>query len=94
MKVSRLVTHSGLTIDISLVKCIKHGTTYDGPKRHVLTFEFQTRFIYIQNPATEEYELQAVQDSTELDFPSFERLETAADEWEAIWQDYLDDHGS
>ena len=60
-------------------------------KRNTMTVEFKTRYDYIQHPTTSQVEKQEYNEYTELEFPDYETALAYKNEWEEIWQEYLDD---
>ena len=93
MNSPRVTTHEGLTLNLSTIKCFKIDSFYDYSDRNTFLVVFKTRYDYIQHPETGEYEKQEYNETTSVEFPSFDAVQTYRNEWEAIWQDYLDDQG-
>ena len=91
MNASRVVTHGGLTLNLSTIKCFKL-TTHAG-EANSLIVEHKQRFGYIQHPKTGEFEKQEYQDVTSMGYSDYETASAYRDEWEDIWQSYLDDQG-
>ena len=78
---------SGLSIDVSQLKCFKINL-YGGPAN--VTVEYKTRYEYIYNPSTEEYEKHEYNDSTVVECPDYGTAKLFVEEWNEIWQRYLE----
>ncbi len=91
MNSPRLVTHAGLTLNLSQVKCLKLSPFSTLGNTHALIVEFKTRYDFLQHPETNEFLKQEYNEKTELEFPDYETAVVYRDEWEEIWQDYLDE---
>ena len=91
MNSPRVVTHGGITLNLATIKCFKLQTKSDLGKTNVIFIEHKTRFDYIQHPETGEFEKQEYNEKTEVEYPSWSSAEAHRNEWEEIWQDYLDD---
>lgn len=90
MRISRIITHGGITLDLEKLKCLKVQTYTEAGKPNVLTFEFKTSNIeYIFNPETEEFEMQTFKEFSEVIYSSYDSACAHRDEWAEIWQDYL-----
>jgi hypothetical protein len=85
MKKSKVVTHSGIAVDLASIKAIK----IDGSK--TLVFLHKNRYDFVFNPGTNEYEKVLIEDSSDYECYSFENAQALQMEWEQIWQDYLND---
>jgi hypothetical protein len=72
MNIPRLVTHAGLTLNISQVKCFRLSNFSGIGKRNTMTVEFKTRYDFIQHPQTGKWEKQEFNEMTELQFPDYE----------------------
>lgn len=91
MNSPRLVTHAGMTLNLSQIKCFKlNGFTSLG-KKNTLVVEFKTRYDFIQHPETGKFEKQEYKEQTEMEFPDYETAVVYRNEWEEIWQEYLDE---
>ena len=84
---SCIQTIGGLTINLAEVKCFKIET--NNPYKNSLTVEFKTRYGYIHNPITDERELQEYNESTEMEFHSYESAVQHRNEWVEVWEEYL-----
>lgn len=91
MNSPRLVTHAGLTLNLSQIKCFKLNGFTSLDNRNTLVVEFKTRYDYIQHPGTKEFEKQEYKEKAEVEFPDYDTAVAHRDEWEEIWQDYLDE---
>ena len=92
MSQAKIVTEGNLSINIADVKCIKvESITNSNEKKAILIFEFKSRYEYVFNPATKEYEKIQFNDKTISEFSDFEMATAYQRDWESIWQDYLDE---
>ncbi|MGE4347857.1 MAG: hypothetical protein AB7D46_10645 [Flavobacteriaceae bacterium] len=80
----KVVTHGSVTLNLETIKCFK-------VKKNILTIEHKTRFDYISNPETDEFEKQECNDITEVEYSSYDSACAYRDEWAEIWQDYLNE---
>lgn len=92
MNSPKVVTYGGLTLNLADVKCfyLTNFASYGLGKRNTMIVEFKTRYNYLQHPVSGEFELQEYNDKTEVEFPDYETAKTDIEEWENIWQHYLD----
>ncbi|NCP83918.1 MAG: hypothetical protein COW66_08340 [Flavobacteriaceae bacterium CG18_big_fil_WC_8_21_14_2_50_34_36] len=93
MNLPRVITHGGVTLNLSTIKCFKLQTHRDLGKTNVMVVEHKKRYDYIQHPQTHEYEKQEYNETTEVEYSSYDSAEAHRNEWEEIWQDYLDEQG-
>lgn len=91
MNKPRVVSHCGLTVNLAQVKSFHLSNFTSIGKRNTLIVEFNTRYDYIFNPATKEFEKQEYNESSEVEFPDWETANAYRNEWEQIWQDYLNE---
>jgi hypothetical protein len=91
MNSPRVVTHGGVTLNLATIKCFKLKTNSENGKSGVMTIEHKTRFDYIQHPESGEYEKQEYNEITEVDYSTYSYAEAYRNEWEEIWQEYLDE---
>ena len=85
---SEVVTHEGLTLDLSQIKCIKQvGCFYE--KRNCMIVVFKTRHDYIKHPKTGKFLKQKYNEIVEFDFPDYNTAVTIIGEWREIWREYL-----
>ena len=91
MNSPRLATHAGLTLNLSQVKCFKLNGFSKMGKQNFLVVEFKTRYDFIQHPETGNWVKQEYNEQTEIEFPDYETASAHRNEWEDIWQDYLDE---
>lgn len=87
----RLITHAGLTLNLSQIKCFKLNSFSTVGKQNTLVVEFKTRYDFIQHPETGKFEKQEYREQTEVEFPDYETATVYRDEWVEIWQEYLDE---
>jgi hypothetical protein len=87
----RVVTHGGITLNLATIKCFKLQTYSDLGNTGILTVEHKSRFGYIQHPETGKYEKQEYNEKSEIEYSSYLAAEAHRNEWEEIWQDYLDE---
>jgi len=91
MKNHKVISHAGLTIDLATIKCLKLSTFSDLGKTNILVVEFKTRYDYIENPKTGEFEKQEYNEQTEIEFSDYETAKVYRLELDEIWEDYLND---
>jgi hypothetical protein len=91
MSTSKIVTIADLSLDLSTVKCFYLGSDVDRKKHDTLTVEFKTRYEYLQHPATGEWQVQALNDKTEVAFSSYQTAEVYRNDWVEAWEEYLED---
>jgi len=87
----RIISHAGLTVDMETIKCFKVPTNTDTGKTNFLILEHKKRIEYVKNPATNEYEKIKFNDTSEIEYPSFDMANAYKDEWEEIWENYLNE---
>lgn len=88
MNKAKVIENMGLSIDLSQLKCFRINTG-EGPC--IVTVEFKSRQEYVYNPETVEYELQVCSDQTEIEFDGYDSAVMFVEDWNKIWQKYLDD---
>ena len=76
---------------LSQIKCFKLNGFSTIGKQNTLVVEFKTHYDFIQHPETGEFLKQEYKEHTEVEFPDYETAVAYRDEWEEIWQDYLDE---
>lgn len=91
MNSSRVVSHGGVTLNLATIKCFKLQTNVEIGKTNILTIEHKKRYEYIQHPQTGKYEKQEYDEKTEVVYKNYEIAEAHRNEWEDIWQEYLDE---
>lgn len=91
MDSQRVVSHGGVTLNLATIKSFKLQTNTDLGNTNVLIIEHKTRFDYIQNPKTGKFEKQEYNEKTEVEYSSYSAAEAHRNEWEEIWQEYLDE---
>jgi hypothetical protein len=87
----RIISHAGLTIDMKTIKCFKVPSNIDSGKTNFLIVEHKKRIEYIKNPETDEYEKIEFNDVSEVEFPNYEMADAHKNEWEDIWENYLNE---
>ena len=85
----QVVTHNGLTLDLSQIKCIIHGDYFYGKKTQMIVV-FKTRYEYIKNPYTEKFIKQKINETVAFDMPDYHTAITVIGEWKEIWGKYLE----
>ena len=60
-------------------------------KKNTLTIEFKKRLEYVFNPSTNQYEKEEINDTTEIEFPSWETGREYTKELDELWQYYLNE---
>ncbi len=91
MNNNKVVSHAGITLNLATIKCFKLSSFIDLGKTNVLVVEFKTRFDFIMNPKTKEYEKQEYNEQTEIEFSDYETANVYKAEWEEIWNEYLNE---
>lgn len=94
MKNPKITTHGGITLDLSRIKSFHIDTWSPNNRSHILRIEFNNRYDFVFNPETEAYEKMLVQDYLEHPYADYSTVEVYRDEWEGIWQDYLNDENN
>ena len=95
MNPPKIVTHAGLMLDLSQVKCFKLSPFNNGENdTRQLVVEYTTRTEYVRHPGTRQWEKEHVCEVITYDFPSYETAQAHVREWEEIWQDYLDEQST
>lgn len=89
MNKSKVVSHGGLVVNLAHVKCFRFSNFTSIGKKNNLIVEFNTRYDYVFNPGTKEFEKQEYSESSEIEFPDYETASSYRKEWEDIWQEYL-----
>ncbi len=89
MNKHKVISHAGLAIDLATIKCFKLSPFSDLEKTNILIVEFKTRYDYIENPITSEFEKQEYNEQTEIKFADYETAKVYKLEWQEIWEDYL-----
>ena len=69
MNKPNVITYSGVTVDLSKVKCFKVNGFSELGKNNIMIIEFKTYYDFILNPSTGEYEKQEYKDKVEVEFP-------------------------
>mgnify|MGYP006896875225 CR=1 FL=1 len=92
MQKSQVVTHGGLTLDVSQIKSF-HIDGYTPRERgHILRVELKSRYEYVWNPGTKEYEKLLINDFIEHPYADYETAVAYRDEWQEIWVDCLQEN--
>ncbi len=92
IKKPTITTHGGITLDLSLIKSFHIDTWSPNNRSHILRIEFNNRYEYVYNPEIEAYEKVLIQDYLEHPYSDYSNAEAYRDEWEGIWQDYLNNN--
>jgi len=87
MKPNQLQSIFGLTINMETLKCFRLNYFEE---ENSMTIEFKTRFDYIINPETGEFEKQEYNDTTVLKFYNLDSAEQHNYEFQAAWKAYLE----
>ena len=91
MNSQRVVTHGGVTLNLATIKCFKLQTSIGLGKTNVMVVEHKKRYDFIQHPKNGKYKKQEYNEVTEVEYLTYESAEAHRNEWEEIWQEYLDD---
>lgn len=68
-----------------------HIDSWSPRKRsHILKIELNSRYEYIFNPGSEDYEQVLINDFVEHEYADYETAEVYRNEWQGYWQEYLD----
>ena len=89
MNKPKIVYHEKVAIDLSKIKSIKLLPLQHGDTKRI-KIEFKARPEYVFNPNTKEYEMENIEDSTELKFTENEKAQQVLNEFIELWQAYLD----
>lgn len=92
MKTPYLFSHGGITLDLSRVKAFHIDTYNPRGRSHILRIEFHSRYEFIWNPRTEEYEKVLINDFTEHPYADYATADAHREEWQGHWQEYLENH--
>ena len=88
MKSPKIISHAGLSINLADLKCIKLSIFGE---KNIMTVEFKTRYDFILNPISGEFEKQEYNEKTDVEFPNYDMAIAYIGELEQIWQKYLKD---
>lgn len=88
MKSPKIISHAGLSINLADVKCLKLSIFGE---KNIMTVEFKSRYDYILNPISGEFEKQEYNEKTEVEFPDYDTASTYKYELQQIWQKYLEE---
>lgn len=91
MKKPQIITHGGITLDLSRVKSFQIDSWSPNKRSHILRIEFNGRNEFVYNPGTKAYEKMLVQDHLDHPYADYGTAEAHRNEWEEIWQDYLNE---
>lgn len=92
MSTPRIVTHGGLTLDLENIKSFTVQATSGVGRPNVLTVEHKSSNAeYVFNPDIEEYELHFFNNTTEMEYSSYDSVCAHRDEWAEIWLGYLNE---
>lgn len=88
----KVVTHAGVTLDLSQVKCFKLSpfSLSDDDETNRILIELKPRLEYVFHPGSRAWEKETVSDSISQPFASYDQAAAYLREWEDIWQDYLE----
>jgi len=92
MNKPKVVTDGQTSINLADVKCLRVISIRElDIKKAFLVIEFKSRFEYIFNPESGEYEKQEFNDKTEIEFSEYEMAIAYKRDWENMWQEYLEE---
>ena len=92
MQKSQIVTHAGITMDVSNIKAF-HIDGYSPRERsQILRIELKSRYEYLWNPGTKEYDKVLINDFMEHPYADFNTAVAYRDEWQEIWEDFLQEN--
>ena len=93
MATPKIVTHAGLMLDLAQVKCFKLSPfIIDSNDIRQLIVELKTRSEFVFHPGTQQWEKEHFAEQIEYEFPDYNTAQAYMQEWEEIWQDYLNEH--
>jgi len=92
MKKPQTFTHGGITLDLSRIKSFHIDTWLPNNRSHILKIELNSRYEYLFNPETEEYEKVLLNDFIEHHYADYDTAEVHRNEWQGYWQEYLEDN--
>ena len=79
-------------LDLAQVKCFKLSpfiTDTNDTKR--LIVELKIRLEYVLHPGTQQWKKEYFTEQIEYEFPDYNAAQAYLQEWEEIWQDYLNE---
>ena len=91
MNKPKVVTDGRISINLADVKCFKIVSIREPERKTFLTVEFKTRYGYIPNPKSGEFEKQEYNGKTELECEEYEMAIAYKRDWESMWQEYLEE---
>jgi hypothetical protein len=93
MLTPKVVSHAGITLDLSQVKCFKLSpfALNDDEAADWLIIELKSRIEYVFHPQSRKWEKETINDAIQQQFASDEQATAYLREWEEIWQSYLQD---
>ena len=83
-----LATNSGVCVNLADI--IGLQVDHIGGNKNTLTIELKSRYEFLLNPETGDYEKHPFHDRVIVPFDSYDWALTAMNEWRDIWQHYLD----
>jgi len=91
MKSNRVITHGGVTLNLASIKSFKVQTNINIGKTNILVIEHKKRYEFLEHPKAGEFIKQEFNETTEVEYPSYDSAVAHRDEWAEIWQEYLDE---
>ena len=91
MKKAQLLTHGGITLDLSRIKSLHIDTWNPNKRSHILRIELDSRYEYILNPEIDEYEKVLISDFIEHPYGDYATAEAYRNEWQGYWEDFLNE---
>lgn len=85
----KIITISGLTIDLSRIKAIKINTNSTLGPTNVLTVDLNSKYEYIFNPNKDKFKKQIIKDQVEIEYVDFNTAKESSEELIEEWQQYL-----
>ncbi|MEP6262011.1 MAG: hypothetical protein ABJ092_10570 [Gillisia sp.] len=92
MQKPQIITHGGITLDVSRIKSFQIDTYNPRERSHILRIEFKSRYEYLLNPGTKQYEQVLINDFIEHPYADYDTAATYRDEWQEIWVDCLQEN--
>jgi hypothetical protein len=89
MKHSKVLSHGGISLDLSRIKSFHIDTWTPNKRSHILRIELNSRYEYIYHPGRDKYEKIHILDFIEHPYSDYSMAEAYRNEWQEYWEDYL-----
>ena len=84
-----IITHGGITLDVSQIKSFQIDTYNPNKRSHILRIELKSRYEYLYHPGTKEFEKVFINDFIEHPYADYDTAAVYRDEWQNIWEQCL-----